>query len=41
MCNLPTEVRAALYGVVRDDDVPEAENPVCVDEPVGHHLVHE
>jgi hypothetical protein len=44
MCNVPPEIRAALYGVVRqeeDADVPQDENPVCVEEPVGHHLVHE
>ncbi|HET6737631.1 MAG TPA: hypothetical protein VFH76_01805 [Kribbella sp.] len=43
MCNLPPEVRAALYGVGQQDDdaVPDAEKPVGAEEPVGHYLVHE
>ncbi|WP_350276138.1 hypothetical protein [Kribbella sp. HUAS MG21] len=44
MCNIPREYRAAVYGVRQEpdgDDVPAAENPVPVEEPVGHHLAHE
>jgi hypothetical protein len=43
MCNVPREVRAAVYGVRQepDDDVPEDENPVGADEPVRHPVLHE
>ena len=43
MCNVPPEIRAALYGIVvhQEEDELEDENPVCLEEPVGHHLVHE
>ncbi|HEY3510931.1 MULTISPECIES: hypothetical protein [Kribbella] len=43
MCNLPPEVRAALYGDRREADVPRdpAEMPMPVEEPVGHHLLHD
>ncbi|NIK59575.1 hypothetical protein [Kribbella shirazensis] len=44
MCTVPREYRAAVYGVRQEpdaDDVPAEENPVYVEEAVGHHLVHE
>jgi hypothetical protein len=42
MCNIPREVRAAVYGVRHEtDDVPEDENPAAADDPVRHPVVHD
>jgi hypothetical protein len=42
MCNVPEEYRAALFGVRRKTEEPVGveEIPVCVDEQLGHDLVH-
>jgi hypothetical protein len=43
MCNVPREVRAALFGVRQEAacDVPEDEKSVGADEPVRHPVLHE
>lgn len=42
MCHVPEEYRAALFGVRRrpEEAAGFEENPVCVDEQLGHDLVH-
>jgi hypothetical protein len=43
MCNVPREVRAAVYGVRQEaaGDVPEDEKSPDADESVRHPVLHE